>query len=54
MILVSPGQVPGNQDTTLQSVFSANWVSLSGTVAGVFCQGVQVKDRMSHRIVRDK
>lgn len=23
-----PDQVPGNQDTTLQSVFSANWVSL--------------------------
>lgn len=45
VILVSPDQVPGNQDTTLQSVFSGNWVSLSGSFAGVVCQGVQVKDR---------
>lgn len=44
MILVSPGQVPGNQDTTLQSVLSANWVSLSGRFAGIVSQGVQVKN----------
>lgn len=54
MTLVSPDQVPGNQDTTLQSVFSANWVSLSGSFAGAVCQGVQVKDRMNYRIPRDK
>lgn len=55
MILVSPDQVLGNQGTTMQSVFSVNWVSLSGSYAGVVCQRVQVKDRMNYyRIPRDK
>lgn len=52
VILVSPDQVPGN--TTLQSVSSGNLVSLSGSSAGVVCQGEQVKDRKNYRFRRDK
>ncbi|KAK4828574.1 hypothetical protein QYF61_027664, partial [Mycteria americana] len=37
----SPDQIPSNQATTLQSIFSRTWVSLSIGFAGVVCHDVQ-------------